>query len=137
LRNCTTTRRVAGSIPDGVIVIFHLQNLFGSACNINEHQDYFSGSKGGRCTEGTNHLHETIVLKSGKVKFLKTAQLVIGLNRESSRHRLLNHSDTRGRTQNWRSVDQALIGKIRICYTQSQKTAQLLLKLGLKSRMIL
>jgi hypothetical protein len=29
LRHCTTSRKVAGSIPDGVIGIFYLQNPFG------------------------------------------------------------------------------------------------------------
>jgi hypothetical protein len=29
LRHCATTRKVAGSIPDGVVGIFHLRNTSG------------------------------------------------------------------------------------------------------------
>jgi len=52
-----TSRQVAGSIPDGVIGIFHWHNPSGhtvtlgvdSAFNRNEYQGYFLGGKGGRC----------------------------------------------------------------------------------------
>jgi len=60
--------------------------------------------------EQTYHLHETIALKFGNPQFLETPQFVTGLYTESSRHGLLNLSGTRGRTQTWRNVDQALIG---------------------------
>jgi hypothetical protein len=48
-----TNRQVAGSIPDGVIGIFHWHNPSGrtmalgveSACNISEYQVYFLGVK--------------------------------------------------------------------------------------------
>jgi hypothetical protein len=61
LRQCTTKRKVAGSIPDGVIGIFHWHNPSGrtmalgvdSASNRNEYQEYFLGGKGGRCVELT------------------------------------------------------------------------------------
>ena len=53
LRCCTTNRKVAGSIPVGVIVIFHWQNSFrshygpgvDSASNRNEYQEHFLGVK--------------------------------------------------------------------------------------------
>ena len=53
LRHCATSRKVAGSIPDGVIEIFHWHNPSGphyvpgvdSACNRNEYQEYFLGVK--------------------------------------------------------------------------------------------
>ena len=53
LRPCATSRKVAGSIPDGVIG----HNPFGrtmapgvdSASNRNEYQEYFLGSRGDRC----------------------------------------------------------------------------------------
>ena len=52
-----TALQVAGSIPDGVIGIFHWHNPSGStvapgldlASNRNEYQEYFLGGKGGRC----------------------------------------------------------------------------------------
>ena len=53
LRCCATNRRVAGSIPDGVIGIFNDIKSFrshyvpgvDSASNRNEYQDYFLGVK--------------------------------------------------------------------------------------------
>jgi len=57
LRHCSITRKVAGSISDGVIAIFidialpaelwHWDGL--SASNRNEYQEYLQGGKGGRC----------------------------------------------------------------------------------------
>ena len=52
----STSRKVAGSISDGVIRIFH-RHLVGRAValgvdpasNRNEYQEYFLGGKGGRC----------------------------------------------------------------------------------------
>jgi hypothetical protein len=57
LRHCATSWKVVGSIRDGVTGIFHWHNPSGhtmalgvdSASNRNEHQEYFLGSKGGRC----------------------------------------------------------------------------------------
>ena len=53
LRCCATNRKIAGSFPDGVIAIFHLNNPsdrtmalgFDSASNRNEYQEYFLGVK--------------------------------------------------------------------------------------------
>ena len=45
LRLCATSRRVAGSIPNGVFGIFHYRPHYDpgvvSASNINEYQEYF------------------------------------------------------------------------------------------------
>ena len=57
LMHCATSQKVVGSIPDGVIGIFHLTRSFwphhgpgvDSASNRNEYQEYFLGGKGGRC----------------------------------------------------------------------------------------
>jgi hypothetical protein len=57
LRHCPTSRKAAGSIPDGFIGIFHWHNSFlphydpgvDSASYRNEYQEYFLGDKGGRC----------------------------------------------------------------------------------------
>ena len=53
LRHWATNRKVAGSIPDGVIGIFHWYNPSGpgvdSASNTDEYQEYFLGGTGGRC----------------------------------------------------------------------------------------
>jgi len=49
LKRCTTSRKVAGSIPDGVIGIFHWCDHYDpgvhSASNRNEYQEYFLGVK--------------------------------------------------------------------------------------------
>jgi len=53
LRHRATNRKVAGSIPDGVIESFHWRNPSGhtmalrvdSASNRNEYQEYFLGVK--------------------------------------------------------------------------------------------
>ena len=50
LRYCATSRNIAGSIPVGVIGIFHyiiLPAAVTSAYNRNEYQEYLLGSKGG------------------------------------------------------------------------------------------
>jgi hypothetical protein len=57
LRHCATSRKVAGSIPDGATGIFHWLKCFlplygpgvDSASNKNEYQEYFLGCKGSRC----------------------------------------------------------------------------------------
>jgi len=55
LKHCATSQKVAVSIPDGVIGIFHLHNPYDrgpdvdSASNRNEYQEYCLGVKGGRC----------------------------------------------------------------------------------------
>ena len=54
LRHCATSRKVVGSIPDGV-GIFHWHNPFGftmalgSTQPLTEYQEYFLVGKGGRC----------------------------------------------------------------------------------------
>jgi len=49
--DCATTRKVAGSFPDGVIGTLHWHNLSSRAMasNRSEYQDYFLGGKGGQC----------------------------------------------------------------------------------------
>jgi hypothetical protein len=49
-RHCATSRKVAGSIPDGVIDIILSVD---SAPNVNEYQEYFLRNKGGWCLEQT------------------------------------------------------------------------------------
>ena len=58
LRHCATSRKVAGSIPDGVTGIFHWRvssgrTMYGpevdSVSNRNEYHEFFLGGKGGRC----------------------------------------------------------------------------------------
>ena len=52
LRHCATSQKVAGSIPDSVIGIFHWHNpsdrTMALGSNGNEYQGYFLGGKGGR-----------------------------------------------------------------------------------------
>jgi hypothetical protein len=61
LRHCTKSRKVAGSIPDGVIGIFQWHNpscptmaLVSTQPVTNEYQECFLGGKGGRCVVLTN-----------------------------------------------------------------------------------
>ena len=50
MRQCATSRKVAGSFPHGVIRIFHRQShRTTQPLNRNEYQEYFLGFKGGRC----------------------------------------------------------------------------------------
>jgi hypothetical protein len=69
LRHCASNRKVAGSIPDGVIGIFHWHNPSGpeveTASNRNDYQEYFLGVKTA-CAYGLQpcHLHVPIVLKN-------------------------------------------------------------------------
>ena len=60
LRRFATSQEVAGSIPDGVIGIFHWHPSgravalgVDSASNRNEYLEYFLGGKGGRCVRLT------------------------------------------------------------------------------------
>jgi hypothetical protein len=58
LWNSSTNRKVAGSIPDGIIGIFHWLNPSGrtmvdTASNRNVYQEYLLGGKGGRCVRLT------------------------------------------------------------------------------------
>ena len=63
LRHCSTSRKVAGSIPDGVICIFWHNSSTGvdSASNRNEYQEYFLWGKDGRCVGLTTYVHRPIV----------------------------------------------------------------------------
>ena len=80
LRHCATSRKVAGSILNCVIRIFHLHNPSAalwpwgySAFNRNEFQEYFLRGKGGRCVGLTTsyHPHVSIVFKSGSLGHLE------------------------------------------------------------------
>jgi len=69
LRHCATRRKVAVSIPDCVIGIFHERSPSGhtvSTSKRNEYQKYFQGDIGGRCVVLT-----TFVLKSGSLSLLE------------------------------------------------------------------
>ena len=64
LRHCATRRKVAGSIPDGVIGFFltlffrpHYVPGVNSASNRSEYQEYFLRGKGGRCVGLTTLQH--------------------------------------------------------------------------------
>jgi hypothetical protein len=56
LKHCTTIRKVAGSIPDGVIGIFHWHNPSGRTMALGLTQpltETFPGGKGSWCVELT------------------------------------------------------------------------------------
>jgi hypothetical protein len=80
LRYCATNRKVAGSIPDGVIGNFYWHKSFWSHygpgvhsfSNRNEYQEYFLGGKCGRCVRLTTLPPScAVVMKSGKHNFLE------------------------------------------------------------------
>jgi hypothetical protein len=82
--HCSTSRKVAGSIPDGDIGIFHWHNPSGrtmfpgsTLLSIQMCTRNSLGGKGGRCVELTTyHLHVPIVLKSGSLNLQETSGLV-------------------------------------------------------------
>jgi len=88
LRHCTTSQNVAGSIPDGVIGIFHWQFFrphYGpgvdSASNRNEYQEYFLGVKAASAYLWQPcHLHVPIVLNSGSLNVLELSGPVQACN---------------------------------------------------------
>jgi len=91
LRHCTRSRKVAGSIPDGVIRNFSLTQSFrphynprvDSASNRNEYQEYFVGGEvkaAGAYGWQPYHLHVPIVLKSGSLNLLEPSGLVQACN---------------------------------------------------------
>jgi hypothetical protein len=60
LRHCATNQKIAGSIPDGVIGIFHWHNPSGSTMALGSTQrlpGIFPGGKGGRCVRLTTLPH--------------------------------------------------------------------------------
>jgi hypothetical protein len=80
LRHCATSRKVAGSIPDGVIDITLPAALWPwgySASDRNKYQEYFLGVKAaGAWGLQSYHLHVPTVLKSGSLNFLETSGTV-------------------------------------------------------------
>ena len=89
LRHSATNRKVACSIPDGVIGIFHWHNPSGrtmalgvdSASNRNEYQEYYLGVKAaGAYGWQPYHLHVPIVLKSGSLNLLQPSGPVQACN---------------------------------------------------------
>ena len=80
LRYCATNRKVAGSIPTGVIGIFQWQSLrshYGpgvdSASNRNEYQEYFLGVKAAVRKADNPTTFCAIVMKSGNLNLLETS----------------------------------------------------------------
>jgi len=89
LRCCATIRKVAGSIPARVsgflIDIKSFWSHYGprvdSASNRNEYQEYFLGSKGGRCVRLTTLPPSwAVVTKSGNLNFLELSGPVQACN---------------------------------------------------------
>ena len=63
LRHCATSRKIAGSIPDGLTGIFfrpHYGPGVDSSSNRNEYQGYLLGGKGGLCVRLTNLKHSCV-----------------------------------------------------------------------------
>jgi len=88
LRHCATSRKFAGSIPEGVTGIFSLIYSFrpqygpgvDSASDRNNYQEYFLRGKGGRCLGLTIYrLHVPIVFKSESLNLLEPSGPVMGL----------------------------------------------------------
>jgi hypothetical protein len=84
LRHFATSRKVAGSIPDGVTGIFHSPWSFRPHCVTgvesasvgNEYQEYLFGGKDGRCVQLIYHLNVPIVMKSRSLNLLELSRPV-------------------------------------------------------------
>jgi hypothetical protein len=91
LRQCATSWKVAGSIPDGVIIIFIDITLPHALCMAlestktlkrNENHEYFLGVKAaGVYGWQLYHIHVPIFLIYGNLNFLEISQSVQGLYR--------------------------------------------------------
>ena len=88
-RHCATRRKVAGSIPDGVIEIFNCHNPSGRTMTLwltqplteMRYQEYFLGVKAaGAYGWQPYHLHVPIVLKSGSLNLLEPSGPVQACN---------------------------------------------------------
>ena len=74
LRCCATNRKVAGSIPAGVIGIFHWHKILSIALwswGRLSLPGLFPGRKGGRCVKLTLPTSCAVVTKSGNLNFLE------------------------------------------------------------------
>ena len=80
LRHCATSRKIAGSIPDGVIVIFHWHNPSGRTMTLGSTQPLTEMSTrniswGVKAASAYGwqpyHLHVPTVLKSGSLSLLE------------------------------------------------------------------
>jgi hypothetical protein len=89
LRHCTTSRKVAGSILDGVVGIFHLHNPSGRTLALGSTQPVTEmstrnisfGGKGDRCVGLTTLPHSSaICLKSGSLNLLEPSGPVQACN---------------------------------------------------------
>ena len=90
LRHCATSRKVAGSIPDGVIGIFHWHNPSGRTMSLGSTQpptemSTSNISLGGVKAAGAYawlpyHLHVPTVLKSGRLNLLEPSGPVQACN---------------------------------------------------------
>ena len=86
LRHCDTSRKVAGSIPEGVIGIFRWHNPTGrtesdSASNRNEYLEYFLDGKDSRGVRLTTLPPSCLIaFKSGNLKILETLGSVQACN---------------------------------------------------------
>jgi hypothetical protein len=85
MRHCATRRKVAGSIPDWVLGIFHWLNLSGRTMALESTQPLTEmstrniswGAKGGWCAGLTTcHLRVPIVLKFGSLNLLEPSRPV-------------------------------------------------------------
>jgi len=90
LKCCVTDRKVAGSIPDGVIGIFidiksfrsHYGPGVDTASNRNEFQEHFLESKGGRCVKLTvYHFPVPLSRNLGTLTFWNTLGLSVPVNK--------------------------------------------------------
>ena len=112
LRCSATNRKVAGSIPTGVIGVFidiksfrsHYGPGVDSASNRNEYREYFLGVKCGRCVRlATLPPSCAVVTKPGKLNFLETSGPVQACN------------GTALCTQHVSDINMSIIRSLRLC----------------------
>jgi hypothetical protein len=88
MRHCATNRKVAGSIPDDIIGLFHSHNTSGRTMSLGLTQrltemstGIIPGDKGGRCVWLiTLHLQVPTVLKPGSLNLLEPSGPVQACN---------------------------------------------------------
>jgi hypothetical protein len=81
LRHCAKSRKVVGSISDGVIGLFiDLIPPVDSACNTNENQESFLGCKGGRCVGTTTLSPSCAVYRNPPVQTSAGTALLVPFN---------------------------------------------------------
>ena len=116
LRHCATSRKVADSIPDGVIGIFHLHNPSGRTMALGLTQpltDMSTRNTSWGVKVKPDHLHVPMVLKSGNLNLLKPSGPVQACNGIA-----LPFTNRLHAPETQATSSETLIGAIPLCFQQ-------------------